>query len=194
MEFQNRQNFHLKNEVFLYIRPSHRRSVVSKVKPFVNGNLYTTAFKIRNKGEIPIFKDIFENKSMTKSQIIWSFSKSITSCYVTDLSRYYIVPVICIFLWIECMLEKISFKFSPEIETLEYYQCHHLQYVNSFKKLKFKSCKSTGWLFSESYFSSSFYREIWQIFLHSSSGHVEFPCKFFDKMLNKKEFLKIINL
>ena len=70
MEFQNKQNFPLKNEVFIYIRPSHRSSVVSKVKLFVNGNLYTTAFKIRNKGEIPIFKDIFENKSMTKSQII----------------------------------------------------------------------------------------------------------------------------
>ena len=70
MEFQNKQKFHLKNEVFIYIRPSHRSGEVSKIKPFVNGNLYTTAFKIRNKGEIPIFKDIFENKSMTKSQII----------------------------------------------------------------------------------------------------------------------------
>ena len=66
MEFQNKLDFPLKNEVFIYIRPSYRSSVVSKVKPFVNGNLYTTAFKIRNKGEIPIFKDI--NKSMTKSQ------------------------------------------------------------------------------------------------------------------------------
>ena len=64
-----KQNFPLKKEVFIYIRPSHS-SVVSKEKTFVNGNLYTTAFKIRNKGEIPIFKDIFENKSMTKSQII----------------------------------------------------------------------------------------------------------------------------
>ena len=55
MEFQNKQNFPLKNEVFIYIRPSHRSSVASKVKLFVNGNLYTTAFKIRNEGEIPYF-------------------------------------------------------------------------------------------------------------------------------------------
>ena len=42
-----KQNFPLKKEVFIYIRPSHRSSVVSKEKTFVNGNLYTTAFKIR---------------------------------------------------------------------------------------------------------------------------------------------------
>ena len=134
------------------------------------------------------FKDI--NKQMTKSQndlIILQIFK--TSCYVRDLSRYYIVPVICIFPQIECMFEKISFKLLPEIETLEnikggffqkvsfvfqiskspknypeleiffsgdlkntqhflkkshLYQCHHLHYVNSFKKFRILSCKSTG--------------------------------------------------
>ena len=31
MEFQNEQNFPLKNEVFMYIRSSYRSSVLSKV-------------------------------------------------------------------------------------------------------------------------------------------------------------------
>ena len=36
--------------------------------------------------------------------------------------------------------------------------------------------------------------KIWQIFLHSSTRHVEFPFKFFDRMANKSDFLKSINL
>ena len=35
---------------------------------------------------------------------------------------------------------------------------------------------------------------IWQIMLHSSHCHVKFPFKSFDKMSNKKYYLKIINL
>ena len=67
-----KQNFPLKKEVFIYIRPSHRSSVVSKEKTFVNGNLYTTAFKIRKY----LFLRILTNR-WPKAKMIWSFSRSL---------------------------------------------------------------------------------------------------------------------
>ena len=42
-------------------------------------------------------------------------------------------------------------------------------------------------------FCLHFYRNNWQMFLHRQYCHVKFSLKFFDKSVNKRNFLKIAN-
>ena len=96
-----------------------------------------------------------------------------------------------IFLWfvfIAILADALVFSFKSTYCLCWIFSVH--RGIGSFLKLHWIILQIND--FQKVPFCSPFYRKIWRIFLHSHSISIGFLFKFFDEMVNKSYFLKVI--